>query len=297
MIKKPMLASPLQIEDAASLSSVSFPMYASIKLDGIRAISSNGKLLSRTLKEIPNRHIQHMCRDLPSNLDGELMIDGMSFSDITSIVMSANEVSDFKFYIFDYVKNDSKTPYSQRLQDLISLKRDGKLPNFCVVVEQHLIHSVDDLLSFEEKVLSAGHEGVMLRSPSSPYKHGRSTLREGYLLKVKRFEHGEAKVIDVEEMMNNNNAPEVDLLGNTKRSHSKLGLTPAGTMGALVVIDLKTGSTFRIGSGFDMAMRDKIWTNKSEYIDKIVRYKYQAVGTKDSPRIPVFDGFRDESDM
>ena len=46
---KPMLASPMELEH------VRWPMYASVKLDGIRAVVRDGKLLSRSLKPIPNK--------------------------------------------------------------------------------------------------------------------------------------------------------------------------------------------------------------------------------------------------
>jgi len=37
----------------------------------------------------------------------------------------------------------------------------------------------------------------MLRHPQSPYKQGRSTPKEAYLLKVKRFSDGEAVIVDL----------------------------------------------------------------------------------------------------
>lgn len=300
MIKKPMLASALSLEDKDETSLLRFPMFASLKLDGIRAITRDGKLLSRTLKEIPNEAIQDKCSSLPNGLDGEIIIEGKSFSDITSIVMSIKEkeIHGFKFYIFDYVKESPNKPYSERLQDLLELKSKGQLPeDTCIILDQHVMSSIEDIRLFESKAADEGHEGIMLRRADSPYKYGRSTLKESYLLKVKRFDYSEAVILDIEELMNNFNPPELDLLGNTKRSSSKSGLVPANTMGALVVKDIKSGVVFRIGSGFDKEMRDEIWGNKQTYIGKTLRYHFQSVGVKSSPRIPVFSGFRDERDM
>ena len=45
---KPLLASP------ADLSTLRFPVLASPKLDGVRAIVKDGVVLSRSLKKIPN---------------------------------------------------------------------------------------------------------------------------------------------------------------------------------------------------------------------------------------------------
>jgi DNA ligase-1 len=43
--------------------------------------------------------------------------------------------------------------------------------------------------------------------------------------------------------------------------------------------------------------RREVWKDPDAYIGKIIKYKYQAIGSKDAPRIPIFLGFRDERDM
>ena len=55
----------------------------------------------------------------------------------------------------------------------------------------------EELIDYEQGAVEDGYEGVMLRDPSAPYKYGRSTVRKGYLLKLKRFEDSEAEVIDI----------------------------------------------------------------------------------------------------
>ena len=45
--------------------------------------------------------------------------------------------------------------------------------------------------------------GAAWRTPDSPYKCGRSTENEGFLLKIKRFEDSEAVVLDCIEGMSN----------------------------------------------------------------------------------------------
>lgn len=39
------------------------------------------------------------------------------------------------------------------------------------------------------------------------------------------------------------------------------------------------------------------WSDRQALIGKTVKFKYQAIGTKDKPRIPVFLGWRDARDM
>ena len=57
----------------------------------------------------------------------------------------------------------------------------------------------------------------MVRTPDSPYKCGRSTEREAWLLKIKRFEDAEAVVLGTYEGMSNMNEAGVDAFGRTKR--------------------------------------------------------------------------------
>lgn len=131
--------------------------------------------------------------------------------------------------------------------------------------------------------------------PASPYKHGRSTAKEGYLMKLKRFIDSEAVVIGIEEEMFNGNEATTNELGRTKRSTAKAGLVPKGRMGKLHVRDFKSGVEFHIGTGFTDA--DKAWWWAEDRRGLMVKYKSFPVGVKDLPRHPVYLGIRDPGDL
>ena len=139
----------------------------------------------------------------------------------------------------------------------------------------------------------------MVRSPSSPYKQGRATFKEGYLTKIKPFSDSEATVVGFEERMHNANTATTNALGRTERSSHKENLVPMGTLGALICSNQAKwpGVTFNIGTGFDDATRAYIWANRDRAIGTTAKFKYQAIGTVDKPRIPVFEGFRSAEDM
>ena len=134
---------------------------------------------------------------------------------------------------------------------------------------------------------------------TGPYKCGRSTNKEGYLLKLKRFSDSEAEIIGFEELMHNNNVKTKDNLGLSKRSTCQENLSGANTLGTLLVRDLYSNLEFRIGTGqgLDIDLRRAMWNNQSSYLGKIVKYKYFSVGVKDLPRHPVLLGFRHKDDM
>jgi DNA ligase-1 len=304
MIKKPMLAASMENSrgDKMSLCDLKYPLIASVKLDGIRCLRLGGKSLSRSFKEIPNLFIQEKMSSLPDGLDGELITlekDGSikDFSKIQSDVMSENGEPNFVFQIFDFVSSDLEKPYVDRIKDLEQWAANK--PDYCEIVDSMLVANEKELQEFENKSIQDGHEGVMIRSLNGPYKCGRSSFKEQFLVKIKRFVDSEAEIMGLEERLHNYNEATLDELGHTKRSSAKSGLVPANTLGTILVRDIHDGREFGIGTGrgLDDALRKTIWENKNLYLGKIIRYRYQEVGTKDLPRIPSFQGFRHKDDM
>ena len=283
---KPMLASPF---DEALLK---FPVLASPKLDGVRAIVRDGVVLSRALKPIPNKWVQQRFSHL-EHFDGELIVGASNHPDVlrttTSGVMRVEGEPDVSFHVFDHVENHARL-YTVRY-DL--LEEDTEINVF--VVPQHELMNTFELNAFEHEVLAEGYEGVMLRRPDTPYKFGRSTAREGYLLKVKRFHDAEFEIVGFEEEMFNANEATTSELGRTKRSSHKANKVPKGRLGALV---LKYGdTTFNCGTGFNDAERERIWAERESYLGMFAKIKYFAHGIKDVPKLPSFLGIRDVRDM
>lgn len=291
---KPMLAATVENYDELEGK---FPLMASPKLDGVRAIVIDGQLKSRNMKAIPNRHVQRLFAWLPEGFDGELIVgkptDKDCFRKTTSGVMSADGEPDVKFYVFDQVRVTPES-FSERFAEMKA--RVQTFPGTSVKFVPHkLVKNSFQLKQYEEEMLTKGYEGVMLRSIEGFYKFGRSTLKEGYLMKVKQFKDSEAKIIAVEELMHNENELTKDELGRAKRSSHKAGKVKAGVLGSITVQDIHSGVTFNIGAGFMDDERERFWA--STIVGKIVKYKYFPSGSKDKPRFPVFLGFRDERDI
>ena len=309
-----MLASKVE-----SLADIVYPVWASPKLDGVRCIiieqNGNPTAVSRNWKNIQNsftrKWLEENCK---IGMDGELMVrvelrwnkeervspsmrqDGhentdlvkvdVEFSQVTSGIMSEDGEPDFYIALFDYVKNDISMPFTQRLKDLKEVVASMPDKSHVKIVPQVLIHTAKELEAFRDKCIADGYEGAMIRSPSSPYKCGRSSLLEGYLLKLKLFDDDEGLIIGFTEQMENTNKAEKDAFGNTERSSKKAGLVAKNTLGALEVKDLKTGVTFGIGTGFDDEQRKYIWENQKKFRGKIIEYTHQGLGVNNAPRFP-----------
>lgn len=303
-IKQPMLSAKFDKDPEVALAQMKalrFPVLASPKLDGIRAHISDGVVLSRKNKPIPNQHVQNLFMG-GSYLDGELIVGSETSSDCfnrtSSGVMSEDGEPDVTYHVFDSTKSMTM-PFISRLAqaESVSLFLGTKKVR---AVEHKFIYSLDELFAYEEEKVLLGHEGIMIRDPSGQYKQGRSTLREGWLIKMKRFEPGEATILGVYEQETNLNEATTNEVGRSKRSSHKANKIPNGHLGGFHVVDIETGVEFNIGN-FDGVTKDQrklMWENTQKmpsiYNGKTIRYKYFPVGVKEKPRHPTFLGFRED---
>lgn len=297
MYFKPMLA------DHVVLEQLKYPVLCSTKLDGIRCINYHGRALSRSLKPIPNSYVQKIFwkyfKDLPL-LDGELIVgqsvDKSCFRNTTSGIMSEEGTPNFTFNVFDVIPEEDKLDqiYSERFNKELCQKLSS-LP-FIKVVNQTVIYNSEDLFKLEKQFIESGYEGLMIRH-DLPYKFGRSSNREGILLKMKRYADSEAIILDSAPLLKNTNEAKRNELGKLDRSNKKEGMVAQELLGTLRVKDITTGVEFQIGSGFTEDERYHLWKNRFNLPGKIITYKYFPVGQKEAPRHPVFLGFRDRKDM
>lgn len=292
MIQRPLLAAKTTDAD---LTKLKFPVLLSPKIDGIRALVVNGKLMSRSMKPIPNRYTQALfgCSEL-NGLDGELVVgnpyDKNLMQQTTSGVMSHSGSPQVKYYVFD--RWDSQSAFYDRWRSLNCFD-----PSCIVQVVHHWVYDLESLLSFERAYIEEGYEGVMIRDPNGAYKQNRSTVREGILLKVKRFQDSEAVVLDYELLLRNHNEKVLDERGYSKRSTEQAGKVADTLIGSLLVRDCSSGVVFSIGSGFTEANRVSMYEARSELVGRIVKYKSFNIGVKEKPRFPIFLGFRSPLDL
>lgn len=242
---KPMLAKPYK-------GSHPVGWFLSEKLDGVRVIWDGERFLSRNGNEFPAP--QGMADAMPCGvvLDGE-MFGGRGKFQETCKRVRAGDWDGLRFMIFDIVNGEEFEARQWKLKGL-------NLPAFCEPVKQSKCLSLAHLDQFEEDVLSAGGEGVMLRAPGSAYDHGRS----GNLLKLKQFEDAEATVVGYIEGKGRNE----------------------GGLGALVVE--WAGKVFRVGSGLTDAVR--AWP---PFPGMTITFSYFDLTDSGKPRFPTFVSVRD----
>jgi len=292
-ITKPMLA-----ETCEDLDTLQFPLGCTPKVDFIRCLKPADAALSRSFKPIRNKFAREWIEaNIPAGCDMELGVKGRSFSEAVGDLAREDGQPDFVCYVFDYVNPNQILceGYEARMMALADLK----LPARCVKLLPVICHNVAELLAYESKCLAEGYEGVMMRTLNSPYKCGRSSVKEGFLLKLKRFADSEAVILDTVEKMQNTNEKTKDAFGNSQRSTAQAGKVGLGVLGALKVRDIKTGCEFSVG--FNHLKSDKtgaeLWRNRASLVGQVIKYKHQPSGASEAPRFPTMLSFRPAWDM
>ena len=301
--KRPMLAAPLlppTVEHTdenilAAMNKLRYPVLATLKIDGVRALRMNKTLLSRTLKPIPNKSIRERSMILPGGFDMELYNPELSYNQIQSIVMSEEHPDSDKiqFWILDWVyAPNPRFNYEERTnlikgtpQELSEIGMRFSYPVRCDCAESLLSH-----LHWSETVEG---EGICFRTPDSPYKQGRSTLKEQYLVKLARFSRTEVTIIGFKEQFENGNPDLRNDVGYMKRQTYGDMMVGKNTLGAFLCKD-SNGNSVDVGTGVGLTdkLRKEIWSNRDCYYGKQITVKFKCHGMKDVLRHPIFIGFR-----
>lgn len=298
---RPMLA------DTAEFDKLRFPIAIQPKYDGIRCIMHDGKAYSRSLKLIPNRHIQEFAAMCPwmHGLDGEWIVGSPQDNDVYNrthrFVMTEDTETfhlDATFYVFD-IATKEKIPYTKRLYEAGQRIRNEAAFGRVQTSPVGFCHSKEEVEKFVARLIEDGYEGAILRDPDGFYKEGRATVKQGQLLKVKQWVDTEGVVVDTEPLFINNNEAKTNELGRTSRSTHKENQQQVDTLGAIVLTLPWNGetATVKVGTGFTAQQRQEIWNMRDKLPGQIVKFKYIPFGSLHAPRHPSFIGFRHEADM
>lgn len=230
--------------------------YMSEKLDGVRCIWNGKNLYSRYGNKFhpPKTFTENFPEDLI--LDGELFLERNNFRDTVSIVKKQyphEEWNKLKYIVFDApkIKGDFKTrlTFLKKIFAKITSDRIQLHP-------QEICSSKEELEKKLNEVIALKGEGIIIRDPNARYENRRTNT----MLKVKRFQDGEAVVLR-------------HLKGTGRLAH---------TMGAVEVKN-KEGVVFKVGSGFTDKERAK-----PPKIGSVITYRYFELTKDNVPRFPTF---------
>ena len=150
--------------------------WVSEKFDGVRAIWTGTRLLSRHGKDL--KAPKWFTDGLPdARLDGELWMGRGTFDQLLSTIQrKGSDWAGVGFYVFDLAEAGQ---FEERFE---KLKRT-KLNSNSFVVDHHKLTGHKELSMREKTIVAGGGEGCVIRRPGSQYRPGRM----GDVIKVKRL--------------------------------------------------------------------------------------------------------------
>lgn len=151
--------------------------WVSEKYDGVRAIWTGTKLLSRNGKDI--KAPAWFTAGLPKNvrLDGELWMGRGTFDKLVSVIQKkGSDWAGVQYMIFDLAESGTFEERDIKLQSL-------PLPTHAPRVRHTILTDHNQLRNKESAIVGLGGEGCVIRRPGSKYRPGRM----GDVIKVKRL--------------------------------------------------------------------------------------------------------------
>lgn len=312
----PQLAPNQQVD----LNELQYPLLASYKLDGIRCVLYKGKILSRSLKEIPNKQLKEkleplrkLTEDYQIILDGEIYSPELTFQEIQSFVMTQDfedkklvkksgkvlEIpKHLKFYGFDCIQNDDPDKRFIYRQEAVHMYL-AEFPDVAESLTHTIVNSAKDVEEYFNRALEADYEGLILRNADGRYKFGRATLKENIIYKVKPFETFDGKIIGFVQSteVNEDAEKKINELGYSVTSRKKDDRHNIEKC-ASVYVDYEGQKPKVSLASLTDEEKEEIWHNQKEYLGRWIEYKAMRVGMKAGGllRHPVFIRFREDKD-
>lgn len=299
-----------------------FPVIGQPKIDGVRGLNMHGGLTGRSLKLFKNRYTTHFySQEFFKGFDGEFAAAEETHPDLCRLTTSAlGTISGEPFslwWLFDYItERTMRLEYWKRHEALLEYVayiqgQAGCQPwaGHLRVVPSKMLANQSELEEFDAENLEKGFEGTIIRDPYGFHKQGRSTVREGGLLRIKQFIESEAIVLAIVEGESNQNEAQVNELGLQFRSSHQENMVPNGLVGSLTCQALQTikdrgrvvieeGQIITVSPGnMSHDLRKYYFENQQELLQKIIKFKFFPKGIKDKPRFPTFVTIRAPEDM
>lgn len=296
-----------------------FPLIGQPKVDGVRALNLTGKLTARSLKPFKNKYLtSRFSHSALIGFDGEMAAERETHPDLCRLTTSATGTILGEPYVlwwlFDYVTVENRNAgYEHRMLQLAERVRQivGEAPHLhphLRIMPSKVLHSLEELLAYDDENLIAGYEGTVLCGADMPHKDGRAG-KKLFKWRIKRFVDFEFQVHTIFEGEENQNEAQINELGNTFRSSHQENKVANGMVGAMlgtVLADVFDGDTLlfskgqevRVGAGrLTHDQRRHYFINQNEFKSLIHKAKFFPKGIKDKPRFPTWQTFRNAEDM
>lgn len=263
---------PIQLAKAFEPRKCQFPCFISPKLDGLRSKYKDGEFYSRQghkfvglsiLKEEMVRLANYFAGQGPHEFDGELMVDGEHFNEISGKIRAFTEADNAHYYIFDLPSLPVPQVGRVVAMDMIALHVGTIFPHI-TFVPHTTVTSMDMIQQKYAEYIADGYEGAIVKQENGLYQDSRTWD----WMKLKNAETADCRITDVFE-------------GEGKY---------VGMVGGLIV-DFN-GVAVRVGSGLSDKQRMYWWSDPDEIIGRTAEVAFQEKTPDGSMRHPRFKTLR-----
>ena len=202
----PMLAKPFK----TFKKSLSYPVYAQPKLDGLRCIafldSKTGRVVlqSRTRKVFPDnasnqliqKRVHTILETIPplTYLDGELYNHSVKLQNLNHYARGSetdleNHEPVLQYHVYDIISPPYHDLFEERAQQLEQFQTGSVVQ----IVQTELVETEAQLDQLYAQFIDQGYEGLMVRNPKGEYAFGK---RSDHLLKRKEVFTEEFPIVD-----------------------------------------------------------------------------------------------------
>lgn len=245
---RPMLAHP--IGRVASFDATGAVQQK--KLNGHRCLITRqeGEIHAYSRQGKPITAIKHILEAMGPHvpegvtIDGELYTHGEKLQTLASwIKREQANTYHLNFVAYDIMSNDRYVDRHAELSDLCKgLKTTA--PGQIMVLPYDTYTGMENLIATRDRVIKLGFEGMMLRLDRRGYEEGK---RSSSLLKVKKFEDAEYKVLDV---------------------------VPSAEGWGICVCEVSPGKTFKTSAPGNKKEKEDVLLNKHLYIGRMLTVEY-----------------------
>ncbi len=297
--------------EAVKAEDVKYPQLISTKMDGLRCIITDGKVLSRTFKPIQNlslvKRLQPLVEFAKKNdllIDGELYSPDIPFNALSGEIrrIDSEAPASIKFHAFDCLDpkqlnmeaGDRYAVLCKFVSDF--MKTNENANKLITVVQQDIVYNAEEVMATYETYLERGFEGAILKSPTSKYKFGRVTVKSGDGYKLKPYMSFDAVIIGIEEatVAREGSEKKLDAFGHSKTSAKLEDRIPCGKAASFIVMF----EGFECRPTLPKTDEEKIYIfeHQSEFIGRPIEFGGMRVGSKDRVRHPKYLRMRDDRD-
>lgn len=298
---KPMLAA------TAQLDALNENFFQSIKLEGVRAqFTPDEGLVTRQLKPFNNTIIyerfdavERYCYDHNIMLEGEFYVQGWDFKRIDSCCRGEGNIDarQMEFHVFDcWDPEQPDLPFEQRYE-----LYKQHVTALCALVG-HIVHAVmqypyaseSDAMQAYGWAIEHGYEGLCFKRKDLAYKLGRSTVKQGYFLRIKPENPYDGIVLGFIERQHNLMESETNELGQLFKRQNKDMKRAAGMVQNALVYTPEIDKIHKVAMtrGLTDPDRAMLWDTQDQYIGCGIQWVGIPVPGQDIPRSPRFDKWR-----